>query len=91
MSVSATNATSAQTKEKDVEQIVRYLCHMFNKTTEKLERAQRTKNGPNLAYRLQSEFAHRLNELVQGPKCMMQKHITDCNEYIDEVMQLLAR
>jgi hypothetical protein len=75
-------------KEKDVGQIVRYLSGTFNQATGQLERAFRGKGqGPNLAYRLQTEFAYLLNEVTQGPRCVLQKNITACNEFIDQVVQ----
>lgn len=78
-------------KEKDIGQIVRYLTSTFNHATQGLERPFRgKKNGPNEAYFLQTEFAYLLNELTAGPRCMLQKHIADCNEFIDQVVQELS-
>lgn len=75
-------------KEKDVGQIVRYLTGTFNQATAHLPRAHRPNGGQaNYAYRLQTEFAYLLNEVVQGPRSLLQKNITACNEYIDFVMQ----
>lgn len=79
-------------KEKDIGQIVRYLTSTFNQATARLERAFRGKTGgPNRAYILQTEFAYRLNELVQGPRCVLQRNIAECNDFIDQVVQELAR
>lgn len=79
-------------KEKDIGQIVRYLVATFNQATSKLERPFRGKtSGPNRTYRLQTEFAYRLNEVMQGPRCVLQKNIAECNEFIDEVVQELGR
>ena len=76
-----------EVKEKDIGQIVRYLTNTFNQATNKLERPFRNdKAGPNEAYIIQSEFAHLLNELMQAPKCMQQKYISDCNDFIDQVI-----
>ena len=75
--------------EKDINQIVRYLTHTFNVVTSGLDRAQRVKLVANKAYELQLEFAYRLNEVMQGPRSLLQKNIADCNEYIDQVMQEL--
>ena len=75
-------------KEKDVGQIVRYLTATFNQATAKMERPNRTKaSGANATYKLQTEFAYLLNEVVQGPRSVLQKNITECNEFIDQVMQ----
>lgn len=76
-------------KEKDIGQIVRYLGGTFNQLMSKLERATRNhKTGEmNDAYVLTREFAYLLNEVVQGPRCMLQKHITDCNNFLDSLMQ----
>ncbi len=77
-------------KEKDVGQIVRYLVSTFNQATSRLERAFRSKtSGPNRAYVLQTEFAYLLNEVVQGPRCILQKNIAACNDYIDNVIHTL--
>lgn len=79
-------------KEKDIGQIVRYLTSTFNQATARLERAFRGKSGgPNRAYVLQTEFAYRLNELVQGPRCVLQRNIAECNDFIDQVVQELSR
>jgi hypothetical protein len=76
-----------EVKEKDIAQIVRYLTSTFNQATTGLERAFRGKEtGPNEAYTRQTEFAYALNDLMQGPKCMQQKYISNCNEIIDSVM-----
>lgn len=77
------------TPVKDINQIVRYLTNTFNVVTNKLDRAIRSKTGPNLAYELQTEFAYLLNEIMQGPRGVLQKNIAACNDYIDEVIQKL--
>ena len=75
-------------KEKDVAQIVRYLCATFNQVTAHLERPFRgSTTGPNEAYLLQREFAYLLNEVMQGPNCLLQKNIEACNNFIDELVQ----
>lgn len=74
-------------KERDVQQIVRYLTSQFEKAMVNQDRPARTKSGPNDTYKWQTEFAYRLNELVQGPKCMIQPNIAACNEFIDFVLQ----
>jgi hypothetical protein len=76
---------------KDINQIVRYLTSTFNAVTSSLDKANRGKVGPNQLYKLQSEFAYRLNEVMQGSRSLLQRNITECNEYIDEVMQLLNK
>lgn len=78
-------------KEKDIGQIIRYLTSTFNSATSKIEKPARTKTGPNRAYIIQTEFAYRLNELTQGPKCVLQKNIADCNDFIDQVVQEVAK
>jgi len=75
---------------KDISQIVRYLTNTFNMAISSLDRAARTKTGPNKAYLLQTEFAYLLNEVMQGPRSVLQKHIAICNEFIDEVIQELS-
>lgn len=79
-------------KEKDVSQIVRYLTTTLNQAMSGMERPFRGKKaGPNEAYIIQTEFAFLLNDVMQGPRCMLQKHIADCNEFIDQVVQELAK
>ena len=74
-------------KEKDVDQVVRYLTSTFNKAKSKLERAARGKEtGPNRAYVLETEFAYLLNEVIQGPRSVLQKNIAECNDFIDKVI-----
>ena len=75
-------------KEKDVGQIIRYLTHTFNQATSKLERPWRNhKTGvANQLYVLQREYAYLINEVGQAPRCLVQKAIADCNEYIDKVI-----
>lgn len=75
--------------EKDINQIVRYLTNTFNTVISGLDRPQRVKGIANEAYELQTEFAYRLNEVMQGPRSLLQKNIAECNEYIDQVMQQL--
>lgn len=79
-------------KEKDINQIVRYLTTTFNNVTSKLDRPFRgTKSGANMAYIIQTEFAYLLNELIQGPRCLLQKNIAVCNDFIDQIVQELAK
>jgi hypothetical protein len=72
---------------KDVNQIIRYLTNTFNRVTYSLDKAVRDKNGPNKAYALQTEFAYLLNEVAQSQPSVTQKHIVNCNNFIDKVMQ----
>jgi hypothetical protein len=84
-------AEKEQAKEKDIEQVVRYLTTTFNKAKAGAERAFRGKNiGPNKAYIMETEFAYLLNEVMQGPRCMLQKNITECNSFIDQVVTHFA-
>lgn len=75
-------------KEKDVGQIVRYLTHTFNQATAKMERPWRNqKTGEmNALYIMQTEFAYLLNEIAQSPRCLMQKAIAECNNFIDQAI-----
>ncbi|MGZ8890256.1 MAG: hypothetical protein ACXW0J_02510 [Nitrososphaeraceae archaeon] len=84
---SAKNTSSAP---KDISQIVRFLTNTFNAAVHRLnvDRPARTKKGANTAYQLQTEFAYLLNEVMQGPQGLLQKHIADCNNFIDEVLQM---
>lgn len=84
----AEKPAQAERKERDIDSIVRYLTVTFNNATNKLEKPFRnSKTGvSNPAYQFQTEFAYRLNEVVQGPKGVLQKNIAECNEYIDYVI-----
>ena len=83
----AYDKTDREVKEKDIGQIVRYLSATFNQATSKLDRPFRdNKSGANETYIIQSEFAYLLNELMQAPRCMQQKYISDCNDFIDQVI-----
>lgn len=75
-------------KEKDVGQIIRYLTHTFNQATSKMDRPWRNpRTGvKNDLYTLQTEFAYLLNEVAQSPRCVLQKAIADCNNYIDQTI-----
>ena len=78
-------------KEKDISQIVRYLTSTMNQALSGQDRAARhPKTGPNHAYIIQTEFAYLLNDVMQGPRCMLQKYIADCNDFIDQVVQELS-
>ncbi len=80
------------TKEKDIDQIVRYLTGTFNKAKIGTERAFRSKTtGPNLAYILETEFAYRLNEVIIGPRCLLQRNISECNDFIDQAITELKQ
>jgi hypothetical protein len=81
----AVNTAREPQKEKDVGQIIRYLTHTFNQATSKMERPWRNpKTGiKNQLYDMQREFAYRLNEVGQAPRCLLQKAIAECNDYID--------
>lgn len=89
----AEKPAQAERKERDIDSIVRYLTVTFNNATSKLEKPFRnSKTGEsNAAYRFQTEFAYRLNEVQVGPKGVLQKNIADCNEYIDTVMQEVTK
>lgn len=75
-------------KEKDVGQIIRYLTHTFNQATSKMDRPWRNpKTGiKNQLYDMQREFAYRINEVSLAPRCLLQKAIAECNDYIDVVI-----
>ena len=75
----------AEAREKDINQVLRYLTNAFDQATYREPRAVRTKEGPNKLYRLQTEFAYLLHEITAGPSCMQQRNITSCNNYIDSM------
>ena len=75
-------------KEKDIGQIIRYLTHTFNVATSSLDRPWRnSKTGEaTTLYTFQREFAYRLHEVTMAPRCLTQKAISECNEYIDFII-----
>lgn len=73
--------------DKDVEKIVRYLTKTLDTATASLGKANRDEKGPNRVYQIQTEFAYLLNELMMGPPCLLQSRITECNDFIDKVIQ----
>jgi len=79
-----------EAKDKDIQQIVRYLVTTFNSATSKMERPFRTSKGiANQLYKWQTEFAYRLNDVMQSPRALQQANIGRCNEFIDEAVQIL--
>ena len=75
---------------RDINQIVRYLTNTFNMATFNLDKPiWTTAKGANEAYIVQTEFAYLLNEVMIGPPCLIQKNISACNEYIDQLIQKL--
>ena len=71
---------------KDVDKIIRYLSNTFNMVVKELDKAAWVQNkGPNETYRLQTEFAYLLNEIMLCAPCVIQKNISACNEFIDQV------
>lgn len=69
-------------KEKDIKQIIRYLTVSFGQAMAKHERAAWTDQGPNSTYRLEQDFMYYIDDITRGPRCMMQKSISDCNDFI---------
>lgn len=78
-------------KEKDVGQIIRYLTSTFGQATKGQETAFRNaKSGvANRQYVRERDFAYLINELTLGPRCVLQKNISDCNNFIDNTVQEL--
>lgn len=80
-------AEKPETKEKDVGQIIRYLTNTFKQATRGQDAANRTnEKGANRQYTWETEFAYLTNELTLGPRCVLQKNIAECNNFIDEVI-----
>lgn len=81
-----------QQAPKDIEKIVRYLSNTFNTVIKDLEKPSwNYVRGANEAYTLQTEFAYLINEIMMCPPVIVQKHISACNEFIDEVFQKLNK
>lgn len=77
---------------KDIDKIVRYLSNTFNTVIKDLEKASwTTAKGANEAYVLQTEFAYHIHEIMMCAPCVVQKNISACNEFIDQVIQKLNK
>ncbi len=77
---------------KDVDKIIRYLSNMFNMITKNLDRpVWSTSTGANETYALQTEFAYLIHEITMCAPCVMQKHISACNEFIDNLSHKLTK
>lgn len=82
---------SEQTVQKNSEQIVAHLTRIFNRVVSQLERPNRPTNGPaNVTYKLQTEFAYIINEIMMQPQAAIQPWIAKANECIDDAMSKVA-
>lgn len=76
----------------NVEKTVGHLCSTFSRVLHGLDRSFRGKNtGPNLAYRLETEFAYRIHEVQVGPRVLLPENIAHCNSFIDEAMGIVEQ
>ena len=82
----------AEQKEINVEQVVRYLSYTFAKAMQNVRQAPKRTIDPNTkkvvktdAYLFQTDFCYLIDEIQRGPKCMVQKAISECNELIERV------
>lgn len=73
-------------KERDITQVVRYLTNTFKNVTSTWPNAERNGKTKNATYIAQCDFAWLINEIMQGPTCMAQKYISDCNELLDSIV-----
>jgi len=87
-----TPVQAERSKERDLDSIVRYLTSTFNSAISKAEKPFRsaTTGKANMTYLMQTEFAYLINEVMQGPRGVLQKNIAACNEYIDTCIQVIA-
>lgn len=82
----------ATTTEVDVNQTLRYLTGAFARATAGMERASRVKDKQtnkfvtNELYDLQVNFCHFINEIERGPKYLVPKTISICNQFIGEIV-----
>ncbi len=77
-----------QSQPRDISQIVRYLNNTFNTVTYDMEKpSYNTTRGANNTYKMQTEFAYLIHEVMIGAPALLQKHISACNEYIDNIIQ----
>ncbi len=81
-------------KEINIEQVVRYLSYTFDKSTKDIGKAERyidskpKKIVKTDGYRFQTEFCYLIDEIQRGPKCLIQKAISDCNDLIEQATLL---
>lgn len=73
---------------KDIEKIIRYLSNTFNTVIKDLEKPSwTTAKGANDAYQMQTEFAYLIHEIMMCAPCVVQKNISACNDFIDQLVQ----
>jgi len=77
-----------QDKKIDVSSVTSYLKFSFQKITVDFPRANRERGVANETYRIESEFAHLLDEIARGPECLLTHNIAKANEFLDLVSKV---
>jgi len=84
-------------KEINIDQVVRYLSYTFEKATQGMGKAIRyidpetKKVAKTDAYNFQVDFCYLIDEIQRGPKCLVQKAISDCNNLIEQAANLKSQ
>lgn len=82
----ATYTTKPTDKKIDVDSVLTYLNRTFQRNIASFARATRDKDGKvNEAYKLESEFAHLLDDIKRGPDCLLTHNIAKANEFLDSL------
>lgn len=77
-------------KEINIEQVVRYLSYTFEKAIQGKGKALRYIDSETKkivktdVYNFQVDFCYLIDEIQRGPKCLVQKAISDCNNLIEQ-------
>lgn len=86
--------TKVEQKEINIDQVVRYLSYTFDKAIQGMGKAVRSidletkKVTKTDAYNFQVDFCYLIDEIKRGPKCLIQKAISDCNNLIEQAATL---
>lgn len=82
-------AENQSPSEQMIEKSVRYLQNQFSKVTAGMGKAVRaTKTQPATElYQLQVDFAYLIDEIQRGPRYFAPKVISECNEFLDNIIQ----
>lgn len=84
-------STEVHSEEKsiNVSMVVSYLTNSFQKamSSSGLKKAVRDSQTKvvNEAYKLESDFAYLIDDIVRGPTCLLTHHIAKANEFISSI------
>ena len=68
-----------------VENEIQKLRNDFRTKLKGKKRAERTTNGPNDAYKLESEFCYVMQEIDYSPPSQVMQHIINARKFVDNI------